>query len=93
MVKDKRLHKIPRHVEWDDKHTNDFRGDVKETGIGFMGYDYDSATEQFKVFLHYDQLYYWKYAEVSKLGKGFIDGEFWATTCPTCGDKFFPPRV
>jgi len=90
---DKRLHKIPDKVEWDDKHSNEFRGDVKETGIGFMGYDWDSSTEQFKVYLHYDQLYYWKYGEVSKLGKGLIEGEFWATQCPKCGDKFFPPRV
>ncbi|MFX1417177.1 MAG: Zn-ribbon domain-containing OB-fold protein [Promethearchaeota archaeon] len=95
MTKDKRMHKIPGHtdVEWDDKHSDEFRGDVKETGIGFMGYDWDSKEEQFKVYLHYDQLYYWKYAEVSKLGKGFVDGEFWATKCPKCGDKFFPPRV
>ena len=92
---DKRMHKIPDHndVEWDDKHSDEFRGDVKETGIGFMGYDFDTSTEQFKVYLHYDQLYYWKYAEVSKLGKGFVDGEFWGTKCPKCGDKFFPPRV
>jgi uncharacterized OB-fold protein len=95
MTKDKRMHKIPGHtdVEWDDKHSDEFRGDVKETGIGFMGYDWDSKEEQFKVYLHYDQLYYWKYAEVSKLGKGFVDGEFWGTKCPKCGDKFFPPRV
>ena len=93
MTKDKRMHKIPDTVEWDDKNSNKFRGDVKETGIGFMGYDWDSSTEQFKVYLHYDQLYYWKYGEVSKLGKGFIEGEFWGTQCPNCGDKFFPPRV
>ncbi|MFX1580175.1 MAG: Zn-ribbon domain-containing OB-fold protein [Promethearchaeota archaeon] len=95
MTKDKRLHKIPGHtdVKWDDKHSDEFRGDVEETGIGFMGYDWDSKEEQFKVYLHYDQLYYWKYAEVSKLGKGFVDGEFWGTKCPKCGDKFFPPRV
>ncbi len=90
---DKRLHEIPDKVEWDVKKPDKFRGDVKETGIGFMGYDYDSKTEQFKVYLHYDQLYYWKYAEVSKLGKGFLDGKFMGTQCPKCKDKFFPPRV
>ena len=95
MVEDKRLHKIPEHndVKFDESHPDKFRGDVEETGIGFMGYDWDSSAEQFKVYLHYDQLYYWKYGEVSKLGKGFIDGEFWGTQCPKCGDKFFPPRV
>ena len=56
MTKDKRMHKIPDAVEWDDKNPDKFRGDVKETGIGFMGYDFDSLTEQFKVYLHYDQL-------------------------------------
>ena len=92
---DKRMHRIPDHnaVKWNDKHSDEFRGDVKETGIGFMGYDWDESQEQFKVYLHYDQLYYWKYAEVSKLGKGFVDGEFWGTQCPKCKDKFFPPRV
>jgi uncharacterized OB-fold protein len=90
---DKRMHKIPDTVNWNDKHSNDFRGDTEETGIKFVGYDWDEAEEQFKVYLHYDQLYYWKLAEVSKLGKGFLDGEFWGTQCPNCGDKFFPPRV
>jgi uncharacterized OB-fold protein len=76
---DKRMHKIPGHndVKWDDKNSDKFRGAVKETGI----------------YLHYDQLYYWKYAEVSRFGKGFVDGEFWGTQCPKCKDKFFPPRV
>jgi hypothetical protein len=93
MAEDKRLHRIPDKVDYDDKHSDDFRGDVKEVGFHFAGYDWDSKEEQFKVYLHYDQLYYWKYAEISKMGKGFLDGEFWGTKCPKCGDKFFPPRV
>ncbi len=93
MVEDKRLHKTPGDVDYAEKHSEEFRGDVKEDGIHFVGYDWDPTEEQFKVYLHYDQLYYWKLAEVSKLGKGFVDGEFWGTKCPKCGDKFFPPRV
>ena len=90
---DKRLHRIPDKVEYDQRHPDKFRGDVKEVGFHFCGYDYDTTEEQLKIYLHYDQLYYWKLAELSKMGKGFLDGELWGTKCPKCGDKFFPPRV
>ncbi len=94
MVEDKRLHRIPDEpVEYPDKHSNDFRGEVKEWGFHFCGYDWDPKDEQFKIYLHYDQLYYWKLAEISKMARGFLDGELWGTRCPKCGDKFFPPRV
>ncbi|MCF2136791.1 MAG: Zn-ribbon domain-containing OB-fold protein [Candidatus Thorarchaeota archaeon] len=93
MVDDKRMHKIPDEVEYTDKHSDDFRGDVREHGFQFVGYDWAPEEEQFKIYLHYDQLYYWKLAELSKMGKGFLDGELWGTKCPKCGDKFFPPRV
>ncbi|MFO7835018.1 MAG: OB-fold domain-containing protein [Candidatus Thorarchaeota archaeon] len=93
MTKDERKHDIPDKVEYNEKHPDKFRGDVEEEGFHFCGYDYDDEEEQFKVYLHYDQLYYWKYAELSKMGKGLMDGELWGTQCPQCGDKFFPPRV
>jgi len=90
---DPRMHPIPLKVEYDDKHTNDFRGDVKEVGFHFAGYEWSSKEQQLLIDLHYDQLYYWKLAELSKMGRGFLDGELWGTQCPRCGDKFFPPRV
>ena len=93
MAKDKRLHYIPDKVEFNDKHSDDFRGDVKEVGFHFHGYDWDEKEKQFKVYLHYDHLYRWKYAEISKMGKGLLDKELWATQCPKCGDICFPPRV
>lgn len=90
---DPRMHPIPLRVEYNEKHTNDFRGDVKEHGFHFCGYDWDDKENELRISLHYDQLYSWKLAELSKMGRGFLDAELWGTQCPKCGDKFFPPRV
>ncbi len=92
-VDDPRMQPIPWGVEYDDSHTDDFRGDVREHGFHFCGYEWSTKDQQFQINLHYDQLYYWKLAELSKMGRGFLDGELWGTQCPKCGDKFFPPRV
>ena len=90
---DPRMHLVPGKVDFDDRHTDDFRGDVKEHGFHFCGYEWSSEEQLLQVNLHYDQLYYWKLGELSRMGRGFLDGELWGTQCPICGDKFFPPRV